>query len=234
MTITSDMRLADIVTAFPTLAGELEARNLDYCCGGAQRLGDACTAVGLDPEVVASELAASAAGHHDEQPDWAAMDAPALVDHLERTHHRYLHRELPRLAALAAKVRSVHESRHPELAVVQADVERLREDLEPHLRKEEQILFPMIRERAACGGRRHQHDFGDPIAVMEREHETTGSILADLHDATDGFKIPPDACRSYEALYVALAALVSDTHLHVHKENNVLFPMVLRRGPDAE
>jgi len=234
MTITADTRLGDIVTAFPTLAGELEARNLDYCCGGAQRLGDACATVGLDPQVVAAELAASAAGQHDEQPDWAAMDAPTLVDHLERTHHRYLHRELPRLAALAAKVRDVHQSRHPELARVQADVERLREDLEPHLRKEEQILFPMIRERATYSGRRHQHGVSDPIAVMEREHETTGSILADLHDATDGFMIPPDGCRSYEALYLGLAALVSDTHLHVHKENNVLFPMVLRRGFDTE
>jgi regulator of cell morphogenesis and NO signaling len=225
------MRLAEIVTAYPTLARELEARQLDYCCGGAQRLADACATAGLDPRVVASEDAPAAAAPRGEETDWAAMDTAALVDHIESTHHQYLHTELPRLSALAAKVRDAHESRHPELVRVQADVERLRADLEPHLRKEELILFPMIRARAASGA---GDGVGAPIAVMEREHEITGTILADLQEVTDGFRLPPDACRSYEALYGGLSALVADVHLHVHKENNVLFPMVSSRGPDVE
>ena len=72
------------------------------------------------------------------------MPIDALVDHLEQTHHEYLHEELPRLSTLVAKVAAVHGERHPELADVATTYEELRADLEPHLRKEEQVLFPMI------------------------------------------------------------------------------------------
>ena len=102
-TITEHTALADIVTAQPGLARELEARGLDYCCGGAATLADACRANDLAVDAV---LVALAAVEVDEAtPSWAAMDVAELVDHLEATHHRYLWAELPRLSMLADKVR---------------------------------------------------------------------------------------------------------------------------------
>ncbi len=221
-----DRRLADIVTAAPGSARVLEAFGLDYCCGGQRRLDQACAEAGADPAAVLDALAALDDGP---EPDWAAMGPSDLVDHLEATHHAYLHTELDRLAALAVKVADVHGERHPELARVRDTYGELRDDLEPHLMKEERILFPMIRELEAAGGSAAFHcgSLRDgPIAQMMIEHDVAGDLLADLRRLTDGYRVPDDGCASYRALYEGLAELEADTHLHVHKENNVLFPAV--------
>ena len=68
----------------------------------------------------------------------------------------------------------------------------------------------------------------NPIAVLTFEHEQVGQLLAHLRALTADYSVPPDGCRSYTALFSALAQLEDDTHLHVHKENNVLFPAVER------
>lgn len=221
--------LADIVTARPSTARVLERRGLDYCCGGAATLADACAARSIDPDAVLAELVGTAGASDEAAPDWATMSVGELVDHLERTHHRYLWDELPRLSALVDKVLSVHGGRHPELAEIAACFATIRTDLEPHLTKEERVLFPMVRELDAspttpdfhCGSLRN------PISVMLAEHDTVGELLARLRELTDGYQAPADACASYTALFAGLAELEADTHLHVHKENNVLFPAVV-------
>ncbi len=225
-TFTEQTTLAAIVTARPGLARELEARGLDYCCGGAATLADSCAANDLDTTSVLSELAAMSV---DEiAPDWATMGVAQLVDHIEGTHHQYLWAELPRLSALAAKVLSAHGERHPELVDVVACYATIRADLEPHLTKEEQVLFPAIRTLATDGGT-PSFAFGstaNPISVMLAEHDTVGALLARLSDLTSGYLTPADGCASYAALSSGLAELEADTHLHIHKENNVLFPAV--------
>lgn len=224
--MTEDPTLASIVTANPAAARVLERHGLDYCCGGARRLRDACAARGIDPDQVVAELAAEPAVP---APEWGAMGPAELVDHIVATHHAYLDGELPRLQALATKVAGVHGGRHPELVRVAELVDALRADLEPHLAKEEQVLFPMIRELTGATTRPAFHcgTLQAPIRVMLAEHDRTGDLLAQLRTLTDGFTPPADACTSYTALYEGLAALESDVHLHVHKESNVLFPAVL-------
>ena len=210
--------LAEIVTERPATVRVLEAFGLDYCCQGVRPLAAACVDAGLSSDEV---LAALAAVRVEPTPAWTAMSPVELVYHLESVHHAYLHAELPRLDALAEKVAGVHGRRHPELLEVLADVKDLRDDLEPHPMKEERVLFPAIR----------QHVPGDrlaaPISVMLSEHDTTGALLGRLQHSALGFALPDDACGSYRALYHGLDELVRDTLLHVHKENNVLFPAVL-------
>ena len=152
-TIDPQMTLGALVNAHPELAREFERRGMDYCCGGGQPLADACADQGLDPTVTVSEL--SALSNAGATFEWASMGVADLVDHLEATHHRYLWEELPRLSALLAKVVSVHGGRHPELHAIAACYEDARADLEPHLAKEERVLFPMIRELATASSRRH-------------------------------------------------------------------------------
>jgi len=220
-----DRPLGDVVTTLPGSARVLESFGLDYCCGGKRPLGAACAAAGVDPDVVLHQLTAIAP---QQMPDWASMDPAELVDHLESTHHVYLHAELPRLDALAEKVAAVHGANHPELMDVLADVRELRDDLEPHLMKEERVLFPAIREqvRAASTGAPAPR-LDAPISVMMTEHDRAGELLAQLRAHTAGFDVPFDGCASYSALYEGLEQLEADTHQHVHKENNVLFPAVL-------
>lgn len=224
--IDPSITLAELVTQRPALARELERRSLDYCCGGQRTLAEACAAQGLDVDETATALDAAPGG---EIAPWATFGPAELVDHLQATHHAYLHDELPRLTALADKVAQVHGGRHPELLDVQRLYGELRDDLEPHLAKEEQVLFPMIRELAAADTAPTFHcgTLRNPISVMLREHDRAGELLERLRAVTDGFVIPDDACASYTALYTGLEELEADTHLHVHKENNLLFPAVI-------
>jgi regulator of cell morphogenesis and NO signaling len=222
----TELTLAELVTRQPAAARVLERFGLDYCCGGKQTLGDACSTADVDASTVLGEIEALGAGP---EPDWASMSIADLVDHLETTHHAYLHAEMPRLSALAEKVATVHGERHPELAKVAAVYAELRADLDPHLRKEEMVLFPMIRAMAAADTAPQFHcgSLGNPITVMLAEHDATGDLLAELRSAAGDYVTPADGCASYRALYDGLAELEHDTHLHVHKENNLLFPAVL-------
>lgn len=228
MTIDPKMTLSALVNAYPNLAGELERRGLDYCCGGRQTLTDACTSKNLDPTATAAELAAAVV--EEVECEWTAMGAAELVDHLQATHHRYLWEELPRLSALVAKIVSVHGERHPELDAIAACYEEARADLEPHLTKEERVLFPMIRELAMAQSAPSFHcgTLQNPISMMLREHDAVGELLAQLRQLTGGYQPPTDGCASYIACFAALEKLEADTHLHIHKENNLLFPMVIR------
>jgi regulator of cell morphogenesis and NO signaling len=216
------------VNTHPELAREFERRGLDYCCGGGHSLAEACIGIGLDPATTATELAAASTA--TELVGWSTMGPAALVDHLEATHHRFLWDEMPRLSALVAKVVSVHGARHPELHDIATCYEQARADLEPHMLKEEQVLFPMIRQLAVassapsfpCG------TLQNPISVMMREHDEVGGLLAELRRITNDYQPPADGCASYVTCFAALAELEADTHLHIHKENNLLFPLVVR------
>jgi regulator of cell morphogenesis and NO signaling len=198
MTATTDRTLGDLVTAQPAAARVLERFGLDYCCGGRRPLADACRAAGVDPATVAAELEALP----EQEPEaWATLAPPALTEHLVSTHHAYLHEELPLLVALADKVATVHGERHPELAEVRRLVHEVAADLEPHLRKEERILFPAI--VALHAGRRDLPfgSIGAPISVMLGEHDRTGELLDALRSATGGYAVPGDGCASYRSLY---------------------------------
>ena len=224
MTDLQDRSLGDLVTANFAAARVLERHGLDYCCRGRRTLDDACTDAGLDATLVIAELSALAERDDDA---WASLDPPALAAHIVERHHRYLWEELPLLDALAAKVESVHGHRHPELAKVRRLVADLRADLEPHLLNEERILFPAI---AAVAAGHTDFPFGSlahPIHMMVIEHDRAGELLALLRATTNGYRPPTDGCASYRSLYERLAAVELDTHVHIHKENNVLFPAAL-------
>lgn len=225
MSVTDSPRtLAEIVAANPAAARVFEKVGLDYCCHGRVSVEDACRRAGVDPASIEAQLEALP---DDGEADWVHLSARALADHIVATHHAYLDEELPLLEALAIKVASVHGTRHPELNELARLVTALRNDLEPHMRKEERVLFPAI--HALAGGAR-EFQFGilaNPIRMMEAEHEQAGSLLLAIRTLARGFVVPDDACASFHSLYQRLEALELDTHLHIHKENYALFPAAL-------
>lgn len=218
-----DRTLGDLVAERPARARILERFGIDYCCHGQRRLVDAASSAGIDPDEVAKEIEAVV---DDTNADIDRLEPVALIDHIVTTHHDYLHEELPLLVALAEKVRGVHAERHPELVRIAALVTEIHDDLEPHLAKEEQVLFPAIREWA--DGQR-SFPFGtlsNPVRMMMFEHDRAGELLEELRSVTSGYTPPADGCTSYEVLFARLAHLETDTHRHIHLENNVLFPAV--------
>ena len=217
---TLDRSLGDLVAEQGARARVLERLGIDYCCHGQRTLGEACAAAGLDPAAVADEIGAVV---DDTGSEVTGTGPLALVEHIVATHHRFLDDELPALTALADKVRDVHGARHPELAKVAALTTELRADLEPHLREEEQVVFPAI-ARLVLG----MVDDGvrDGIARLASEHERAGELLGELRTVSGGYVVPDDGCASYRSLYERLEALERDTFRHIHLENNVLFPAV--------
>lgn len=216
--------LGDLVAANPAAARVLQAHGLDFCCHGERPLEVACAEAGLDVEAVAAELAGTAV---EGDTSWSTLAPDALVRHIVDTHHAYLWAELPLLDALADKVATVHGARHPELAQVRRLVGALRADLEPHLTKEERILFPAIGALAAGDAPALPMPLAQPVQVMLLEHDQAGELLAELRTATADYAVPPDGCASYRSLYERLEAVEADTHLHVLKENHTLFPAAL-------
>lgn len=222
--------LGQLVAERPAAAAVLERYGLDYCCGGGQSLAEACRKKGIDAEDVLAKIAAEEATserrRNEADVDWLRRSLTELCDHIERTHHDYLKAELPRLTNLIDKVVGVHGPRHPKLRDVQLRFSQLRAELEPHMMKEEQVLFPAIRrlEQASAPPRFPFGAISNPIAMMRYEHDQAGTALKDLRELTDGFAPPEDACNSYRAMLDALQALETDLHLHIHKENNILFP----------
>lgn len=217
--------LGEIVADRPARARVLERQGLDYCCHGGRTLAEAAAAAGLDVSTVVAELAAV---EDTADADVDRLPPGELIDHILATHHEYLHEELPLLEALARKVRDVHGERHPELALVARLVAAVRADLEPHLAKEERILFPAIRQ-VVSGLGEASATVDQPIRVMLWEHESAGDLLEELRTATGDYVVPDDGCASYRMLYERLESLEADTHRHIHLENNVLFPAVLPR-----
>jgi regulator of cell morphogenesis and NO signaling len=140
---------------------------------------------------------------------------------------------MERLQSLAGKVLAAHGSNHPELVHLDELFARLCADLKPHMFKEEQILFPYIVAMTEAAGQKRAAPFApfgtvnNPIRMMMMEHDTAGEILREMRALTSDYKVPPDACISYQTLYQALENFEKDLHQHIHLENNILFPKAL-------
>jgi len=218
--------VGELVAGNPGLARVFEKLGIDYCCGGKQTLEEACRGKGLDLGAVMEHIHSSAGGPSTEMVDVSGMSLTELADHIERTHHAYLKQELPRLQPLVEKIAAKHSDKNPQLPQLPIVYSAFRCELEAHMAKEEQVLFPLIRKiddassdgACACGG------IENPIAVMEIEHQHAGDAVGLMRRITDDFTTPAEACNTYRAVMAALAELEADLHQHVHKENNVLFP----------
>ena len=222
---TTGLTLVELIRARPALTGVFEQLGLDFCCGGDRTLGQACAASGVAvTDALAALDEAAGAGSESSDSSWTVLGPAELADHIESVHHRWLHTELPELQRLADKVLSVHGERHAELIEVRRLVDELAGDFGPHLANEERVLFPAIRALTEGGSGFSFGPIANPIAAMTAEHETVGGLLAQLHATTGGYAVPDDGCASYRLLYERLSAVESDTHLHVFKENSVLFP----------
>ena len=214
--------LADLVAENPARAAVLDQFGIDFCCHGQRPLEEACRASGLAVGDVIAGLEAVA----DVTPEsWTGGGRGALAAYVEDVHHRYLHQEMPMLVRLTEKVVSVHGERHAELAEVQALVSAIADDLGPHLAAEEEDVFPVIDQLAP--GTAGDSRLAAQIATLVEEHTALGAQLARLRQITGGYTPPGDGCASYRSLYERLAALEADTHVHIHLENNVLFPAAL-------
>lgn len=227
MTILLETTVAEIAAAFPPTIRVFQRHGLDFCCGGKRPLAEACREHGLDAETVRGELQQTVDAAPAPVHDWTREPLDALIEHIVSYYHARLRSELDRLLPMADKVERVHGERHPEVRGVNATLRAMAADLEPHMMKEEVVLFPYVLRLVREGGAGMPFATQGPIPVMEAEHEAVGRLLETLRSTTGGYTAPADACLTFRGLYAGLAELEAELHEHIHLENNVLFPRVV-------
>jgi regulator of cell morphogenesis and NO signaling len=166
----------------------------------------------------------------DPEVDFQSMSLGDLVDHIFEKHHKYIYENGPITAQFVNKVAHVHGERHPETVEVAKVYNELLSELNHHMMKEENVLFPYVKSLLVLETERidSKRPFvAHPIRVMEMEHDLAGEMLKKLSDLTSGFTPPVDACNTYKAAYSNLKALEDDIHFHIHLENNILFPKAI-------
>ncbi len=226
ITITPETTVSAIAAAYPETLRMFEALGIDYCCGGKLPLADAVGTAKVPLATVIAVLTTAIAqgAANTTARNWQTEPLPALLDEIVTTHHAYLDRELPRLAGLLALVARVHGPNHGDvLQPLLATFTALKNELETHLRKEEDVTFPAIR---ALHDGTADETARRTITELETEHEAAGEALAAMHRITHDFALPADACNNFTAVYRGLQELEADIHHHIHLENNVLFPRV--------
>jgi regulator of cell morphogenesis and NO signaling len=235
MTVITAKTVPEVALENPAATRVFERFGIDYCCGGNQALEQACQRAGVSfDEVVDSiEMEEVTARGAKQVHDWQSEPLSELITHIKNTHHKYTREETVRLSALLEKVCSVHGKNHPELFGIRDTFGGLSQELMTHLMKEEMVLFPYIERMEESVIQREPvlpAPFGsvqNPVVVMEHEHDSAGAALRSIRKASNDFVPPAEACISYQTLYKALADFEADLHLHIHLENNILFPRAI-------
>jgi regulator of cell morphogenesis and NO signaling len=232
--ITAQTIVRDVVAKYPQARAVFEKYGIDYCCGGEKKIEEAMQGKAVAFEELVAELneaMSGAADPDDTTRDWYAASLSELADYIEERHHTFMKAQLPHLRNILATVERAHNERHGEmLRELLGIYEGLQSEIENHLMKEEQVLFPYIRRIEAFvregGGEPVVHcgTIQNPIRQMEYEHENAGQALAKMREITSDYRLLEDACNTFRALYEGLEVMEADLHEHIHLENNILFP----------
>lgn len=218
--------LGSLVAQNPIRSQVFEKWGLDYCCGGRRSLEEACSEKQLDVVTITHEIRLCDRREVEtSEADWMTVPLSQLVTHIVQTHHAYLYAELSPLAQLLEKVARVHGKAHPELKELQTVFTDFKAEVNNHLIQEETLLFPLIQALEAHAGS-PSTTLQPLIESLHSEHDTVGQALSKMREITENYAVPDSACNSYRALFSRLLVLESDLHLHIHKENNILFPRV--------
>jgi regulator of cell morphogenesis and NO signaling len=227
MNVTLEKMVSDIVTEYPGTIPVFEQFGIDYCCGGKQPLGQACEKKRLD----VSEVVAAIDAESQETTELSGQrgSLAEMCQHITERHHEHERQEFLLMRGLLEKVQRKHGASHPEVFFIAESVASLEKDLLQHFRDEEDVLFPYIAslESESTTIVPTAHNLSQPIQRMLSDHEHAGEQLSLLRETTNNYQPPADACTTFRALWRTLEDFEKDLHLHVHLENNILFPRAL-------
>jgi len=223
--INSNQSIGEIVSILPKASDVFKEYHIDFCCGGNRPLIDAIKEQNLDEQAVLKKLseAYEETRKLTNHVDFRTMPSSELIDYIVNTHHIFLKTILPELSELTATILRVHGPNHSELFKVHKLFHNLKTELEQHLIKEEEILFPMIKEYENSQSYELLKRIDDDLKETEDEHETAGNVIKELRKVTNDYSIPEDACSTYRRTFDKLKEVEADLFQHIHLENNILF-----------
>jgi regulator of cell morphogenesis and NO signaling len=221
-------KIGDIVTDNFKAAEIFKKYGIDFCCGGNSPLKQACAEKNIDIEVLSQELLELAGQPPDAAHNFKEWNLGFLCDYIVNTHHQTVTKLLPQVLAYTRKIADVHGSHHPELLQVATLFSQINDELVPHLKNEEDILFPAIKDVLNTGSSPSKETIKSEIARMSKEHEFAGDAMDKINKLSSGYLLPADACNSYMIAFKLLEQFEDDLHIHVHLENNIVYPNALR------
>jgi regulator of cell morphogenesis and NO signaling len=227
------LTLAEIVRHNYKAAAVLEKFSLDFCCNGGRQIDAACKEGNVDTALVIEELTKLEAKDPDD-PNFEGWSLHKLVDYIKIRHHAYVEQNTPVLKRYLDKICQVHGVRHPELIEVRRIFWEVADGLIVHMKKEELMLFPFIKkielakESKATAQSPLFKTVSSPVATMKADHAEEGERLSRIAALTNHYTAPVDACNTYRVTYDLLREFEQDLHIHIHIENNILFPAAIQ------
>ena len=224
--------VAEIVTENIKTADVFKKNGIDFCCGGNISLAQACEEKKADINVVQAELDEIDNRQAPPKEDFGSYTLDMLIDHIVGVHHIYIKKNNPIIREFVNRVKLVHGINKPNVTEISDRFDVLSKELETHMQKEENILFPYIKEliNAKKEGRAIQASFGavqNPIKMMLAEHDSAGNELEEIQKLTEDYTPPKGACATHKVAYGHLKEYANDLMHHIHLENNILFPKAI-------
>ena len=223
--------MRQIAVESPAAIAVLEKYRLDFCWAGDKSLEAAAAEAGIPLETILCEMGWALTTCRAEQADWNTAGLDALMQHIVVRHHEYLRKELPLMERLLARARVTRGRVDANtLAPLEKVFRFFGRELENHLRREEEVLFPIIRQletASKSGAELPRFPFGpitNPIGIMEEDHDAERRQMRKMLMMTGNYTGPAEAANVFRSFFEKLQTLELDMRLHVHLEDQILFP----------
>lgn len=230
----SEKQIAQFVAEDYRTAAVFSKYKIDFCCNGNRSIQEACEKKGIDSAILIDELHSVLSVKGEQSIDYKSWPLDLLIDYIEKKHHRYIEEKTPILQQFLNKLCRVHGERHPELHKINELFTASVGDLASHLKKEELILFPFVKKLVAAKLKQTAVEspqfqtVENPIETMMQEHDNEGERFREIAELTNNYNPPADACNTYRVAFAMLEEFEKDLHLHIHLENNILFPRAIK------
>lgn len=206
---------------------------IDFCCKGDRTIEEVCKKNNIEVEELLGKLLEIKISNSQQSIDYKSWPLDLLAEYIEKKHHRYVEEKAPVLRQFLDKLCKVHGQRHPELLEITTLFIGCAKEMASHMKKEELILFPFIKRMVKAqmeGSKIDSPQFTtveNPIAMMKHDHELEGDRFRKIVELSNNYTPPADACNTYKVTFAMLDEFEKDLHLHIHLENNILFPKAI-------
>lgn len=233
MNIQEDQIIGELVANDYRTASIFKKYGIDFCCQGNRTINEACEAKQIDETLVVSDLNTLINAIADSGIDYKSWPLDLLADFIEKKHHRYVQEKTLEIKPYLEKICRVHGGRHPELLEINEHFNATAGELAMHMKKEELIVFPYIKKMVKAQQENTKIDSPQfesvrfPIQAMMDEHTTEGDRFRKIEALSNNYTAPEDACNTFRVTYALLKEFEQDLHMHIHLENNILFPKAI-------
>ncbi|MFA5669635.1 MAG: iron-sulfur cluster repair di-iron protein [Balneolaceae bacterium] len=233
MNIQEHDMIGELVAQDYRAAAVFKNYGIDFCCQGSRTISDACIKDNVDAQAVVKDLNAISESSDDRATDYKSWPVDLLTHYITKTHHRYVREKCIEIKPYLDKICRVHGRSHPELLKINEHFLDTDREMAHHMVEEETIVFPLINEMdeaiqtGVVSEKLRSTAIKNPIQKMMDEHLAEGDRFREIERLTNNYTPPEDACNTYRVTFALLKEFEQDLHLHIHLENNILFPRAI-------